>query len=121
MDGWCLGRNVTQDCNGVFPIYCVAPFHQVRLSFIHCSQSPNPSPVSEEVQYIQSAFTDYIKIHHVDKFMLQESSLYPVFNTLIGDERCFVHGSDEFTQTITELLVSFGESFWKPLDITKIE
>ncbi|KAI8895803.1 hypothetical protein BC833DRAFT_136843 [Globomyces pollinis-pini] len=122
LDGWCVGINISQSSKGRFPIESVAYNAKVQLHFIYCftADSEEILVLPDLVKYVQNNFVNSITIHHISIDKLKESDLYPVFGTLTGDERCIVHGSTEFKELMHKFLDDFGESFWKKLDIKRI-
>ncbi|KAI8895800.1 hypothetical protein BC833DRAFT_136747 [Globomyces pollinis-pini] len=120
LDGWCYGRNVTKQSDGKFPVYCVTPKHTTLLNYINCYRTPKSFIIPEKIEYVENVFPGLIKFHYLDLNNIVESSLYPIFGTLNGDEKCLIHGSMEMTQFMTGFLKEFGESFWKDLDIETV-
>ncbi|KAI8893391.1 hypothetical protein BC833DRAFT_569258 [Globomyces pollinis-pini] len=122
LEGWCIGKNMTQKTQGKFPVYCLTPITNIQLHFVQCFSEDTNRTMPKSVQNIRDWLVGIVFIHQLNLNQLKENEhyMYPIFGTLLGNEQCLVNGTMEFTDYMVSFLKTFGGSFWKDLDISTI-
>ncbi|KAJ3000678.1 Mitochondrial import inner membrane translocase subunit TIM50 [Globomyces sp. JEL0801] len=109
---WVIGSNKTKGTHGRFPMYCVSSRQNVKVLIIHCAENHvTDSMIDSSLVSMLSSFPGAVFIFdlNVKLLMEDESAIYPVFTKLVGNERCFIHGSQMFTDFLTGYLNDFAK------------
>ncbi|KAI8891893.1 hypothetical protein BC833DRAFT_570639, partial [Globomyces pollinis-pini] len=118
LDGWCVGVNKTTKKRGRYPLYCLKPTESIQILLVDCKF--DGSNIKKETLALNIWVGNIILFLHLDVNELKEreAALYPIFDTLTGDEQCIVRGSASFQECMVPLLNHFGQTFWKDLKVT---
>ncbi|KAI8897796.1 hypothetical protein BC833DRAFT_592301 [Globomyces pollinis-pini] len=122
-NGFCRGHNITQQTAGYFPLKILLPNSTIPFRFIDCYKQKSTvigKPLPSIIKYLMEFNPPLLTINSIDMEKITESDLYPIFSTLKGDEKCLVHGEQEFTEFMMYFLKVFGDGFWKSLDISQL-